>query len=246
MPRGFRAPAPRSRPALSRALRARRSSARPASLLFAMATPAGAHGAPLAALAEGTPTAIASGCRSLDSGVRSGAAIASADLAFSLDVVKANHPFGPAMFGKVEAVETPDDLTAVFKLSEPAPGLLLSLQPLLMPILLRHVLGDGREVKKHPRNMTGVVGTGPFRVEENNPAAKLILVKKEDFSIEGRPKLDRTVLPRVKDGLTRMPLGDKGEIDHAPCSGAKPAGAEYHRVSLATQHEGLENLDRGR
>ncbi|SDW44431.1 peptide/nickel transport system substrate-binding protein [Albimonas donghaensis] len=155
-----------------------------------------------------------------------GAPITSADVAFSLDVVKANHPFGPAMFGKVETVETPDDLTAVFKLSEPAPGLLLSLQPLLMPILPRHVYGDGQEVKKHPRNMTDVVGSGPFKVEENNPAEKLILVKNEDFFIEGRPKLDRIVFPLVKDGLTRMLMVEKGEIDYAPFSGAKPTDAE--------------------
>ncbi|USG62510.1 ABC transporter substrate-binding protein [Sneathiella marina] len=155
-----------------------------------------------------------------------GKPITSADVAFSLDTVKTNHPFGKAMFGNVASVETPDPSTVVFQLSAPIPGLLLSLEPLLMPILPKHVYGDGQEVKKHPRNMENVVGSGPFKVAENVPAERLVLVKNEEFFIKDRPYLDKLVFSVVKDSLTRVLMMEKGEIDYIGFSGIRPTDAE--------------------
>lgn len=53
-----------------------------------------------------------------------GVPITSADVAFSIMTIKANHPF-QTMFGPVEAVDTPDAHTAVIRLSQPHPALLL-------------------------------------------------------------------------------------------------------------------------
>ena len=50
-----------------------------------------------------------------------GAPITSKDVAFSIKTIKANHPF-KTMFAAVNAVETPDANTAVFKLSKPHPA----------------------------------------------------------------------------------------------------------------------------
>ncbi|MDF1791207.1 MAG: ABC transporter substrate-binding protein [Thalassobaculaceae bacterium] len=155
-----------------------------------------------------------------------GVPITSEDVKFSLETTAANHPFGKAMFGAVTGVDTPDASTVVFHLAKPVPGLLLSLQPLLMPIIPKHIYGDGEELKKHPRNMENVVGSGPFKVEENNPAERLVLVRNDDFFIEGRPYLDRIVFPVVKDPLTRVLMLEKGEIDLAPFSGIRPNDAE--------------------
>lgn len=155
-----------------------------------------------------------------------GAPITSEDVKFSLEATKANHPFGTAMFGNVASVETPDATTVIVTLAKPVPGLLLSLQPLLMPILPKHIYGDGQELKTHPRNMENVVGSGPFKVEENNPAERLVLVKNDDFFIKDRPYLDRIVFPVVKDPLTRVLMLEKGEIDLAPFSGVRPTDAK--------------------
>ncbi|MEH6497391.1 MAG: ABC transporter substrate-binding protein [Pseudomonas marincola] len=155
-----------------------------------------------------------------------GQPITSEDVAFSLETVKANHPFGKAMFSNIEAIETPDPSTVVFKLSAPIPGLLLSLEPLLMPIIPKHIYGDGQELKKHPRNMEDVVGSGPFKVAENNPAERLVLVKNEDFFIKDRPYLDKLVFSVVKDSLTRVLMMEKGEIDYVGFSGIRPTDAE--------------------
>ncbi|MEH6476513.1 MAG: ABC transporter substrate-binding protein [Sneathiella sp.] len=155
-----------------------------------------------------------------------GQPITSEDVAFSLETVKTNHPFGKAMFSNIKAVETPDANTVIFKLSAPIPGLLLSLEPLLMPILPKHVYGDGQSVKKHPRNMENVVGSGPFKVAENNPAERLVLVKNDDFFIKGKPYIDKIVFSVVKDSLTRVLMMEKGEIDYAGFSGIRPTDAK--------------------
>ncbi|MEM5472880.1 ABC transporter substrate-binding protein [Hoeflea sp. AS60] len=154
-----------------------------------------------------------------------GQPITSEDVAFSLEAVKANHPFGAAMFGNVESVETPDPETAVFRMSKPVPGLLLSLEPLLMPILPKHVYGDGQELKTHPRNSENVVGSGPFKVEENNPAERLTLVRNDDFFIPDRPYLDKITFAVVKDPLTRVLMMEKGDLDYAAFSGIRPNDA---------------------
>ncbi len=175
-----------------------------------------------------------------DATFHDGAPITSEDVKFSLETVRDNHPFGQAMFGQVAAIETPAPDRIELRLSQPVPGLMRSLQPLLMPILPKHVYDDGQEIKTHPRNMENVVGSGPFMVEENNPAERLTLVKYDGFFIEGRPYLDRIVYPLVKDPLTRVLMLEKGEIDYAAFAGIRPTDAA--RLERA---EGVEMTTEG-
>ena len=154
-----------------------------------------------------------------------GVPITGEDVKFSLETVRANHPFGPAMFGKVSSIDVPDPSTVVLHLSQPVPGLMLSLQPLLMPILPKHVYGDSKNIKTDPRNMQNVVGSGPFKVLQNNPGEQLVLVRNDDFFIKGRPYLDKIVYRVVKDPLTLVLMLEKGTIDYAPFSGIRPTDA---------------------
>lgn len=154
-----------------------------------------------------------------------GQPITADDVKFSLETVRANHPFGKAMFSSVTEVVALADDKVEMKLSQPVPGLMLSLQPLLMPIIPKHIYDDGQELKTHPRNMEHVIGSGPFKVEENNPAERLTLVRNDDFFIEGRPYLEKIVYPLVKDPLTRVLMIEKGEIDYAAFSGIRPTDA---------------------
>ena len=80
-----------------------------------------------------------------------GQPITSEDVAFSIDTVKANHPF-KSMFAPVETVETPDATTAILKLSKPHPALLLAMSSQLLSIIPKHVYGDGQDPKSHPAN----------------------------------------------------------------------------------------------
>jgi len=96
-----------------------------------------------------------------------GQPITSSDVAFSVEVIKNNHPF-KSMFAPVETVETPDAHTAILKLSKPHPALMLAMSGQLMSIIPEHIYGDVpiNEVKTHPRNNENVVGSGPFKLVE--------------------------------------------------------------------------------
>ena len=149
-----------------------------------------------------------------------GKPITSDDVAFSLAVVKEHHPFGIAMFDAVDRVDTPDPYTAVIRLSKPHPALMQSLVPLLMPVIPRHVFGDGRDPKTHPMNAMPV-GSGPFRFKEWVRGQHVILERNDDFFIEGRPLLDRIVVKYIKEPSVRMLALEKGEVDYYPFAGLR-------------------------
>lgn len=171
-----------------------------------------------------------------------GEPITGEDVKFSFETVIANHPFGRAMFSGIETITVPAPDKVALKLSQPIPGLLLSLQPLLMPILPKHVYDDGQDMKTHPRNMEDVVGSGPYKVEQNIPAERLTLVRNEDFFIKDRPYLDRLVFPLVRDPLTRVLMMEKGEIDYGAFSGIRPNDAsrleKVEGLSITTEGYG--------
>ena len=72
-----------------------------------------------------------------------GKPVTSADVAFSIMAIKANHPF-QSMLGPVEKVETPDPYTAIIRMSEPHPAIVLAMSPALCPILPKHIYDGGR------------------------------------------------------------------------------------------------------
>ena len=136
--------------------------------------------------------------------------ITSSDVAFSIMTVKANHPF-KTMMAPVESVETPDDLTAVIKLSKPHPALLLAMSSQLLSIIPEHIYGDGQDPKSHPRNSEDVVGSGPFKFVEFKRDQHIILERNENFFIEGRPYVDRIIMRIIKDPSSRTIAVEKGE-----------------------------------
>lgn len=140
-----------------------------------------------------------------------GVPIKSSDVAFSIETVKANHPF-KTMFAPVDSVETPDDNTAVIKLSKPHPALLLAMSSQLLPIIPEHVYGDGQDPKTHPANSENVVGSGPFKLVEFKRDQHIILERNDDFFIDDRPFLDKIVMRIIKDGSARTIALENGEV----------------------------------
>jgi len=118
--------------------------------------------------------------------------ITSEDVAFSVMTVKAFHPF-KTMFAPVDRVDTPDAHTAVIRLAHPHPAILLCMSPALLPILPRHIYGDGRDILTHPANLAPV-GSGPFKLVEYRPGVSITLSRYDGFFIPGRPYLDRIVI----------------------------------------------------
>ena len=140
-----------------------------------------------------------------------GTPITSKDVAFSIDTVKANHPF-KSMFSPVETVETPDDHTAILRLSKPHPALMLAMSSQLLPIIPQHVYGDGQDPKAHPQNSEQVVGSGPFKLVEFVRDQHVILERNENYFLEGRPYLDKIVMRIMRDGAARTIALESGEL----------------------------------
>jgi len=131
-----------------------------------------------------------------------GRPITSEDVAFSIMAVKKYHPFKP-MFAPVERVDTPDPHTAIIRLSHPHPAILLAMSPALLPILPKHVYGDGQDLKTHPANLAPV-GSGPFKLAKYIPGKTIVLERNDHYFIPGRPYLDKIIIRLEKDPKAQM------------------------------------------
>ena len=143
-----------------------------------------------------------------------GKPITSADVKFSIETIKAHHPF-KTMFAPVSTVDTPDDNTAIIRLAHPHPALLLCLSGALCPILPKHIFDDGKNILTNPAN-THPVGSGPFKIEEFKPDQQITLVKNPDFFIKGRPYLDKIIISINKDPSAILLAMENGDADFYP------------------------------
>ena len=144
-----------------------------------------------------------------------GKPITSADVAFSLEMIRKNHPFGELTFGPVMEVETPDSHTVVFKLRHPSPVTFAATHPWLLPILPKHIYGGG-EIRMHPANVKPMVGSGPFKFVEWKKGRYIILDRNECFFRKGRPYLDRIIIEFIPDPTARSIALETGATHMAP------------------------------
>lgn len=144
----------------------------------------------------------------------------SADVQFTImDVLKKFHPRGPNSFREVNAIETPDDLTAIFKLDRPAPYMMRALSAYESPIVPKHLL-EGQDVRESSLT-NNPVGTGPFKFVEWKKGQYIRLDKNPDYWKEGYPLLDRIVARIIPDASTRTATMESGEV-HYGAFGAIP------------------------
>jgi len=144
----------------------------------------------------------------------------SADVQFGImDVLREIHPRGGATLSVIEAVETPDDMTAVLKLSEPAPYLMVALNGYESPIVAKHVFEGGDPRQNDTANAP--IGTGPFKFVEWQKGQYVRLDRNEDYWDEGKPYLDRVVTRFIADASTRTAAMENEEI-HYGAFGAIP------------------------
>lgn len=139
-----------------------------------------------------------------------GVPFTSADVQFTfMDVLKKVNPRGIGSLRELEAVETPDDYTAVFKLANPAPYIMMALSGADAPIIPKHIFGTG-DIRNHP-NANKPIGTGPFKLVEWRKGEFIRLDRNPDYWREGMPYLDRVVIRFIPDASTRTALLEKGE-----------------------------------
>ncbi|WP_425960969.1 ABC transporter substrate-binding protein [Rhizobium nepotum] len=135
----------------------------------------------------------------------------SEDVAFSIFRLKEAHPRGRITYQNVEAVETPDPLTAVIVLSKPAPFLISAQSSSESPIVPKHIFeklkpADGQTLQT-------AIGTGPFKLTEWTPGSHLIFERNPNYWDAGKPYLDRIILRIITDPAARAVALETGEVD---------------------------------
>lgn len=149
-----------------------------------------------------------------------GTPFTSADVQFTImDVLKQFHPRGPNSFREVSSIDTPDDLTAVFNLDQPAPYMMRAFSAYESPIVPKHLL-DGKDIREAELS-NNPVGTGPFKFVEWKKGQYIRLDKNPDYWREGYPLLDRIVARIIPDASTRTAAMESGEV-HYGAFGAIP------------------------
>ncbi|MGJ4961911.1 ABC transporter substrate-binding protein [Bradyrhizobium sp. HKCCYLRH3061] len=167
--------------------------------------------------------------------------VTSEDVAFSIMAIKANHPF-QTMLAAVDKVETPDPATAILRLKNPSPSLLLAMSPALMPILPKHIYGDGQDLKTHPANLKPI-GSGPFKLTEYKQGEYYTLEKFDKFFIPGRPKLDKIVVRLVSDQNAAVVSLERGDFNAFPfIAGARDIDRLQKSPNLVVTDKGMAGV----
>jgi len=108
-------------------------------------------------------------------------------------------------YANVEAIETPDTHTAVFRLKKPQPSLLMMLASGYTPVYAAHV---------PPANYrTTCVGTGPFKLKEWRKGEYVEFVKNPDYFVKGRPYLAGLKYFVIVERGTRQAAMQAGKLD---------------------------------
>lgn len=140
-----------------------------------------------------------------------GRPVTSEDVAFSVMTAKAFHPF-QSMFGPVDRVDTPDRRVAIIRMKEPHPAILLAMSPPFLPILPKHIYGDGQDIRNHPANLKPV-GAGPYRFVEYKQGEHIVLERFDKFFIPGRPKFAKLIFRIYKDPSAMDVAIERKDID---------------------------------
>jgi len=135
----------------------------------------------------------------------------SADVAYSIQLLKTVHPRGRNTFANVTEVRTPDPLTAVIELSKPAPYLIKALTAAESPMVPRHIY-EGTDPVTNP-NGNAPIGTGPYKFKEWVRGSHVLFERNPDYWDPELPRIDRMVCKFVPDAGARSVAFENGSGD---------------------------------
>ena len=126
-------------------------------------------------------------------------------------------------YANVQAIDTPDPSTVIFRLKRPQPSLLMMLASGYSPIYPSHI---------NPADLrTRCVGTGPFKLKEYRPGEVIEMVRNPDYFIKDRPFLDGIRFIIVKERGTRIAALQAGQLDVTmPQEGSRTAAEQLKRA----------------
>jgi peptide/nickel transport system substrate-binding protein len=126
--------------------------------------------------------------------------------------------YGTTLNLYLEAVETPDAATAVFRFSRPMPlPLMLRALPDLGHVIPAHVF-EGTNIEANPAN-TAPIGTGPFRFVQYERGQFVIVERNPSYWRNGFPHLDRIVWRFINDRAAATAAIESGQVIFSPYSG---------------------------
>ena len=140
-----------------------------------------------------------------------GAPVTTADLLFSIETVQRHHPF-KSLLAPVNAVTIEDRQSAVIRLAHPHPALVSVLSTPFMPILPKHVFGDGQNINAHPGNLAPI-GSGPFKLVDFARGEQIVLERFSEYFEPAAPKLRRILYRRYASPAALLTALAKGEVD---------------------------------
>lgn len=143
-----------------------------------------------------------------------GTPFTSADVKFTFEqaLLKYHSRTRAALEGLLETVETPDDLTAVFRLRRPYGPLLQRLDVVEASIISRHQYLGHDLMNGDPTRRP--VGTGPFRFVSYSPADRIVLERNPDYFRTGLPGVDRLVFRILPNASSAVAALESGEADY--------------------------------
>jgi peptide/nickel transport system substrate-binding protein len=140
-----------------------------------------------------------------------GQAFTSADVAFSIELIKQVHPRGRSTFANVIAVDTPDPYTAVIRLSKPAPYLIKALVATETPIVPKHIY-QGTDALANP-NGNAPIGTGPFKFKQWVRGSYIEYERNPDYWDAPKPYIDKLIVRFVPDPASAAIAFETGAVD---------------------------------
>lgn len=141
----------------------------------------------------------------------------SADVQYSfMEVLKKYNPIAPVMLTELTSVDTPDPLTAILHLANPAPYLMKALSGRDLPILCKSVF-EGTDVLQNP-SANKPIGTGPFKFVSWERGQSVRLDRNEHYWKPGLPYLNRIIARFIPDAGTRSAAMEAGEAHFAAYS----------------------------
>jgi peptide/nickel transport system substrate-binding protein len=168
----------------------------------------------------------------------------SADVAFSaLKIWKELQNLGRTVFKDLEAVDTPDETTAIFRFAKPTPfQLIRNALPALSSVVPKHLYENGKIEDNSANNAP--VGTGPFKFAEYKPGEYYRLTRNPEYWSKDEPYLDEIVYQVLPDRASAASALEAEEIQLAAFS-AVPL-ADLARISkvpgLSVVTKGYEGL----
>ncbi|GIV98147.1 MAG: peptide ABC transporter substrate-binding protein [Herpetosiphonaceae bacterium] len=137
----------------------------------------------------------------------------SADVKFSFEeaLLKFHSRTKAGLEPVLEAIETPDANTVVFRFKQPYGPLLQRLDVVEAPIIPKHIY-EGKDIQQDPAHLTPI-GTGPFRFVEYVKGDHVTLERNPNYFREGLPYLDRVIFRIIPDANTAALALEQGEVD---------------------------------